>query len=324
MRLGPVGEEIPVVHHQGSFLDLRALTRDITPDFLGDQGVDRVALAVRDADRLTRIENTTAMRVGAPLRDPGAILCVGQNYAAHARESGAPPPDQPIVFLKHPGSLIGPNDDIHLPPGSTHLDWEVELAVVIGTACHALGSPHEALDHVAGYTIANDVSERAWQLDHSGGQWTKGKSAPTFCPLGPFLRTADGVDPQALELSSQVNGEKRQHSTTADMLFSVQELIFHLSQYLRLNPGDVLLTGTPEGVAFGGRHPYLRPGDEVVLRVEGLGEQHQVIVERPSSTGSSSPTESVGGPRSGTNPGGATSDSFGGRTPLGGGSLADA
>jgi len=209
---------------------------------------------------------------------PGAVLCIGQNYAAHAAESGVEPPTTPILFYKAPNTVVGPHDDILIPRGSTRTDWEVELGVVIGRRARYLASPDEALDHVAGYVVSNDVSERDFQLAQSGGQWSKGKSCETFQPLGPWLVTADEVpDPQAVRLRSWVNGDIRQDSSTEDMIFSVAYLVWHLSQYTVLDPGDVINTGTPQGVALSGRFPYLQAGDVVEVEVEGLGRQRSVM-----------------------------------------------
>ena len=207
------------------------------------------------------------------------MLCIGQNYAAHAAESGDAPPEIPIIFFKHPNTVVGPFDQVAIPPGAEKVDWEVELAVVIGQQARYLSSPAEALDCVAGYTISNDVSERAYQIEQSGGQWSKGKCAETFNPLGPYLVPADEIpDVQALRLWSTVNGEPRQDSSTADMIFSVAHLIWHLSQYLVLEPGDIINTGTPQGVAFSGKFPYLQTGDVMRIGIETLGSQEQLLV----------------------------------------------
>jgi 2-keto-4-pentenoate hydratase/2-oxohepta-3-ene-1,7-dioic acid hydratase in catechol pathway len=222
----------------------------------------------------------SGLRVGAPVARPGAMICIGQNYAAHAAESGAAPPTTPIVFFKHPNTVVGPYDDVLIPPHSEKTDWEVELAVVIGRRARYLDSPDDALAHIAGYTVSNDVSERDFQLDQSGGQWSKGKCCETFNPLGPWLVTPDEVpDPQRLGLRSRVNGQVRQDSNTADMIFSVAYLVWHLSQVMVLDPGDVLNTGTPEGVVLSGRFPYLTTGDRVELEIDGLGRQQQSLVD---------------------------------------------
>jgi 2-keto-4-pentenoate hydratase/2-oxohepta-3-ene-1,7-dioic acid hydratase in catechol pathway len=203
------------------------------------------------------------------------------NYAAHAAESGSEPPQAPVVFLKTPNTVVGPNDDIILPRESEKTDWEVELAVVIAKRAAYLDSPEDADRYIAGFAVSNDVSERAFQLDQSGGQWSKGKCCATFNPLGPGLVLADEVaDPQELRLRTTVNGEARQDSSTKDMVFSVRHLIWDLSQYMVLEPGYVINTGTPQGVALSGRFPYLRAGDVVELEIDGLGAQRQVVRER--------------------------------------------
>lgn len=276
MRLGEPGRERPAVRHEGTTFDLGTLTADLTGDFLADGGLDRVRSAVT-AGTLSTVEDS-GQRIGAPVAKPAAVICIGQNYAAHAAESGSAPPERPIIFFKHPNTVVGPNDDVLIPPGATKVDWEVELAVVIGKTARYLDSPEQALEYVAGYTIGNDVSERSLQLEQSGGQWSKGKSAETFNPLGPVLVPADEIgDPQRLGLRSWVNGEPRQNSSTADMIFSVARLIHDLSQYLVLEPGDVVNTGTPEGVAMSGRFPYLKAGDVLELEIDGLGRQRSVL-----------------------------------------------
>ena len=278
MRLGEPGREIPAVRQDGETYDLRGLTADITGVFLGEDGIGRVRDALA-AGTLPPLEGAAAMRVGAPLTGIGAVVCVGQNYAAHAAETGDQPPKAPIIFFKHPNTVVGPNDDVVIPPGAQKVDWEVELAVVIGKRASYLSSVEEALDCIAGFTISNDVSERDYQIGHSGGQWSKGKCAPTFNPMGPALvPVADVADPQALRLYSTVNGDPRQDSTTADMVFSVAEIIHNLSQYMALDPGDVVNTGTPEGVALSGRFPYLAAGDIMTIGIDGLGEQRQHVV----------------------------------------------
>lgn len=276
LRVGPLGHERPVAYEDGKHFDLMPLTSDIDGAFLAGDGVRRAAERVRDG-ALPEIE-VDCLRVGAPVAKPAAVVCIGQNYAAHARESGSEPPTHPVVFFKHPNTVVGPDDDIVLPTGSERTDWEVELAAVIGKTTSRLRSPEEALSHVAGFAVSNDVSERTWQLDESGGQWSKGKCAPTFNPLGPWLVPTDEVSWQDLRLRSWVDGKTRQDSTSADMIFDVAYLVWHLSQYMTLDPGDVVNTGTPEGVALSGRFPYLRSGNVVELEVEGLGRQRQRVV----------------------------------------------
>ncbi len=249
-----------------------------TPNSSPGDGVARVREAL-EAGTLPEFAGADDLRVGAPVANPGAVLCIGQNYAAHAAESGDPPPETPILFFKHPNTIVGPFDDVAIPPDAHKVDWEVELAVVIGKRARYLSSPEEALEHVAGYTISNDVSERAYQIEESGGQWSKGKCCETFNPLGPYLVPSQDVpDVQALRLWSEVNGEIRQDSNTQDMIFSVGYLIWHLSQYLVLDPGDIVNTGTPQGVALSGRFPYLSAGDNVRLGIDLLGEQRQNLV----------------------------------------------
>ncbi|MYT75439.1 MULTISPECIES: fumarylacetoacetate hydrolase family protein [unclassified Streptomyces] len=275
MRVGPPGRERPVLAApDGRHHDLSSVTDDIDGTFLAALA-ERPGL-VPPAEDLPEID-LTGQRVGAPVARPSAVLCIGQNYAAHAAESGAQPSEQPILFYKSPNTVVGPYDDVLIPRGGEKTDWEVELAVVIGRRAAYLDSPEEALAHVAGYAVSNDVSERAFQLEVSGGQWSKGKSCATFNPLGPVLVTADEVgDPQGLRLRSWVNGEPRQDSVTADMIFSVGEIVHHLSRYLVLEPGDVINTGTPQGVALSGRFPYLGDGDVMEMEIAGLGRQRSL------------------------------------------------
>jgi 2-keto-4-pentenoate hydratase/2-oxohepta-3-ene-1,7-dioic acid hydratase in catechol pathway len=277
MRVGELGAERPAVRADDTTVyDLTPLTADIDGAFLAGGGVQRARDAVA-AGELTRLD-VAGLRIGAPVARPTALICIGQNYAAHAAESGAAPPQQPIVFFKHPNTVVGPYDDVLIPRGSTRTDWEVELAVVIGARAAYLDSREAAAACIAGYTVANDVSERAFQTEHSGGQWSKGKCAATFAPLGPWLVPAGEVaDPQGLRLRSWVNGEPRQDSSTKDMIFDVAEIVRDLSQYMVLDPGDVICTGTPEGVAMSGRFPYLSAGDVVEMEIEGLGRQRQVL-----------------------------------------------
>ncbi|MFD3443503.1 fumarylacetoacetate hydrolase family protein [Microbacteriaceae bacterium 4G12] len=276
-RLGPVGQETPVVLVDGTYYDVSSITPDIDGAFLSSGGPDAVRAAV-DAGSLQELAGADGLRVGAPIARPSAVVCIGMNYAAHAAESGSAPPKIPILFLKTPNTVVGPNDAVQIPRDSEKTDWEVELGVVIGTRVSYLDSPEESAAHIAGYVVANDVSERDFQLAVSGGQWSKGKCAPGFNPTGPVLVTPDEVDHSALRLRSWVNGEPRQDSTTEDMIFGVDHIIWHLSQYMALEPGDLVLTGTPEGVALSGRFPYLSPGDVVEIEIDGLGRQRQEFV----------------------------------------------
>ncbi|KQR48159.1 hypothetical protein ASF87_04330 [Microbacterium sp. Leaf161] len=276
-RLGTPGAEIPVLVDGERYLDLRSVTSDVNGDFLAGDFRARID-AARAADELPVLEDAAAMRIGAPIARPSAVICIGQNYAAHARESGSEPPTVPIMFLKTPNTVVGPNDAVTIPRGSKKTDWEVELGIVIGARAAYLDSPDDADAHIAGYVTANDVSERAFQMEVSGGQWSKGKIAPGFNPTGPWLVTPDEVDVDDLRLRSWVNGDARQDSNTDDMIFDVRVIVHHLSQYVTLEPGDLILTGTPQGVAFGGKFPYLKAGDVVEIEIEGLGHQRQEFV----------------------------------------------
>jgi len=276
-RLGPIGREIPVVVEDDRVLDLSSVTSDIDGPFLAGDGIRRARAAVASGS-LPVVVDASARRVGAPVARPSAVYCIGMNYAAHAAESGSAPPEHMVMFMKAPNSIAGPDDDIQIPPGSTKTDWEVEVALVIGRRAHRLARREDAAAHIAGFAVANDVSERDWQMALSGGQWSKGKSAPGFLPLGPWLVTPDEVDASDVRLRSWVNGAPRQDSRTADLVFPIEHIVWELSRYLTLEPGDVVLTGTPEGVALSGRFPYLAPGDVVELEVEGLGRQHQRYV----------------------------------------------
>jgi len=285
VRLGPVGSERPAVllaeTEGGGVRDLSGLTPDIDGAFLAGGGIARVraAAAAGSLPVLDDPGDGSGLRLGAPLARPQAIICIGQNYAAHAAESGSPPPPDPIVFFKHPNTLVGPFDDVRVPRTAEQTDWEVELGLVIGTELTYASSEAEALAAVAGYVTVDDVSERHFQRDVSGGQWSKGKSAPTFAPVGPWLVPAAEVpDPQALRLRSWVGGQPRQDSSTADMIFGVAFLVHHLSQFMTLSAGDLIATGTPEGVAMSGRFPYLAAGDVLEIEVEGLGRQRSTLV----------------------------------------------
>ncbi|SMC53730.1 fumarylacetoacetate hydrolase family protein [Kibdelosporangium aridum] len=279
MRLGAIGEERPAVRaDDGTLSDISGLTGDIDGAFLAGDGIQRVADALA-AGSLPTLDGT-GLRIGAPIALPVKVVCIGMNYAEHAKESGAPAPSEPVIFMKDPGCVVGPYDDVLIPRKSTKTDWEVELAVVIGKTARYLDSPEEALKHIAGYAISNDVSEREFQLERPGGQWDKGKSCETFNPLGPWLKPASEVgDPQDLALKTWVNGELKQDSNTKDMIFPVAEIVHFLSQYMVLRPGDVINTGTPQGVALGQPEPkpYLRAGDVVELEIEGLGRQRQNV-----------------------------------------------
>ena len=286
LRIGEIGAERPAaLDEDGALWDLSPLASDIDGDFLASGGLDAAADAVT-VGGLSVIDDPadgTGLRIGAPVARPQAVICIGMNYAAHAAESGSAPPTRTVVFFKHPNTVVGPCDEVLIPPGSTKTDWEVELAAVVGTRARYLASPAEALAHVAGFAVSNDVSEREYQIEISGGQWSKGKSSETFNPLGPWLvRPSDIGDGSGLRLRSFVNGDPRQDSTTSDLIFDVAQVVYELSQYMVLEPGDIINTGTPQGVALSGRFPYLVPGDVVECEVDGLGRQRQVFAQARS------------------------------------------
>jgi len=275
-RLGPAGDEIPVLQHDGRSYDLRALTADIDGAFFASGGVPAARAALAEG-RLAEVD-AAGLRIGAPIARPGKIVCVGLNYRDHAEETGAAIPAEPVVFMKDPSTMVGPFDRVLVPRGSTKTDWEVELAVVIGATARYLGSLDDADAVIAGYALSHDVSEREFQLER-GGQWDKGKSCETFNPLGPVLVPADEVgDPQRLGLRLWVNGVLRQDGSTANMVFPIRHLVWYLSQFMVLHPGDVINTGTPAGVALGlPDAPYLRAGDVVELEIDGLGRARQEL-----------------------------------------------
>ncbi|MEV0144156.1 MULTISPECIES: fumarylacetoacetate hydrolase family protein [unclassified Nonomuraea] len=275
LRVGPVGQERPVVMDDAG--NLRDIGEpDIDGAFLASGGVARVREAL-ERDELPVVVGE-GLRVGPPIARPGKIVCIGLNYSDHAAESGADVPAEPVVFMKASNTMVGPYDEVLVPRGSVKTDWEVELAVVIGKRARYLDGREEALDVVAGYAVANDVSEREFQLER-GGQWDKGKSCETFNPLGPWLVTADEIpDPQSLALRLWVNDELRQDGDTKNMIFDVAEIVRYLSRFMVLEPGDVINTGTPAGVAMGmPGQPYLRAGDVMELEIEGLGRQRQTV-----------------------------------------------
>ena len=278
-RLGAPGAEIPTITHDGRVYDLRPLTADLDGAFLAGGGLAR-ARAAAAAGELSELEGADSLRVGAPLAYPGKIVCIGLNYRDHADETGAAYPAEPVIFMQDPSTVVGPFDDVFIPRASTKTDWEVELGVVIGSTARYLASPDEADAVIAGYVVSHDVSEREFQLER-GGQWDKGKSCETFNPLGPDLvPAADVADPQALGLRLWVNGEPRQDGNTANMIFGIRHVIWYLSQFMVLRPGDLINTGTPAGVALGlPGTPYLRDGDVVELEIDGLGRARQALVQ---------------------------------------------
>lgn len=277
-RLGDPGAEIPVLQLGDDSFDLRSVTADIDGAFLATSGWDRASDA-HAAGSLPILENAATLRIGAPVARPIKIVCIGLNFRDHAEETHAAIPAEPVVFMKDPSTLIGPDDDILVPRRSVKTDWEVELAVVVGSTARYLDSPDDAAAHIAGYALSHDVSEREFQLER-GGQWDKGKSCETFNPFGPVLVPASEVaDPQALGMRLWVNGNQRQNGTTANMIFGVNHIVWYLSQFMVLCPGDIINTGTPAGVALGQPEPkpYLRGGDVVELEIDGLGTARQQV-----------------------------------------------
>ena len=262
----------------GTVVDIGHLVRDIDGGILGEAELGRISNALRDDAASARVVDVATERIGSPLAQIGKIVCVGLNYREHAAEAGAEVPTEPVLFLKAPYTVVGPNDDVVIPLNSSKTDYEVELAVIIGRTARYLRDDANALEYVAGYAVSNDVSERAFQLEH-GGQWDKGKNCETFNPLGPWLVTKDEVpDPQKLGMRLAVNGSSRQNSSTADMIFDVAHIVRYVSRFMTLLPGDVINTGTPQGVGAGfvpGR--FLEDGDVVELEIDGLGTQRQTF-----------------------------------------------
>ena len=278
MRIGERGHERPVARlNDSEYLDLAELG-DVDESFFAD-GMARAATLMQEKIGRRDIRRFDAERIGAPITRPHQIICVGLNFSDHAAESGASVPSEPIIFSKSPNTLIGPNDDVSIPKNSSKTDWEVELGIVIGKRTRYLSSEAEAEAHIAGYVISNDVSEREFQLEREG-QWMKGKSAETFNPCGPWLVTADEItDPLALGMWLDVNGDRRQTGSTGTMVFSPHYIVHYLSQFMVLEPGDLINTGTPPGVGLGMTPPtYLRPGDVMTLGIDGLGTQKQHVV----------------------------------------------
>ncbi|MBN8243501.1 fumarylacetoacetate hydrolase family protein [Nitratireductor aquimarinus] len=276
LRYGPAGQEKPgMLAADGTLRDLSGTVADIAGDVISPEGLER--LRAIDPQSLPVVEGEP--RLGPCVAGLQKIVCIGLNYSDHAAETGAEPPEEPIIFAKALNALCGPNDDVEMPRGSTALDWEVELAVIIGKKTKYV-SEAEAMDHVAGFAIMNDVSERNFQTKRSG-QWTKGKSHDTFGPLGPWLVTRDEVaDPHNLDMWLDVNGERRQTGNSNTLIFNVPHVISYLSQFMTLMPGDVISTGTPPGVGMGMKPPqYLKPGDVMTLSIAGLGEQRQTVVQ---------------------------------------------
>lgn len=274
VRYGVAGKEKPgLLDETGALRDLSSVVHDIDAQVLGREG--RARLAAIDPHSLPLVPGEP--RYGAPIAHVSKFICIGLNYSEHAAETGAPIPEQPILFMKATSAITGPNDGVVIPQDSVKTDWEVELGVVIGETARSV-SVEQALSHVAGYVVINDLSEREFQLEH-GGQWVKGKSCDTFGPIGPWLVTADEVpDPQKLNLWLEVNGHRYQNGNTRTMIFGVAQLVSYVSRYMTLLPGDVISTGTPSGVGLGQKPPtYLRAGDVIELGIEGLGVQRQQV-----------------------------------------------
>ena len=279
IRFGPFGSEKPgVIDHTGSRRDLSSHFKDWDMAFFGSSKIDRLAEIVQGgAAKLPLVPDSE--RWAAPVARPAKVICIGLNYSDHAAESGMPIPPEPIVFMKASNTVVGPYDDVLIPRGGEKTDWEVELGVVVGKEARYLASPKDASAHIAGYCLTHDLSERAFQLEHNG-QWTKGKSCDTFNPLGPWLSTPDEIpNPDSLKMKLWVNGELRQNGSTDKMIFNCAFLVHYLSQFMTLEPGDLISTGTPPGVGLGMKPPqYLKAGDIVELEMEHLGRQKQRCV----------------------------------------------
>jgi 2-keto-4-pentenoate hydratase/2-oxohepta-3-ene-1,7-dioic acid hydratase in catechol pathway len=280
MRIGEAGQERRVAWiDDETYVDLSDVVPDFNEAFFGSGGVDRIRPLVGERAASGSTQRFAGERIGSPIARPHQIICVGLNYKDHAAETGQAVPEEPILFTKSPNTLTGPNDEVRMPRGATKLDWEVELGIVIDKRCQYLSSAEEARDAIAGWVVINDLSERAFQMER-GGQWLKGKSAETFSPVGPWLVTTDEVDDvMALDLWLDVNGMRRQTGTTKLMIFSPYEIVRYISQFLVLEPGDLIPTGTPPGVGMGcDPQVWLQVGDIVELGIAGLGSQQQVVV----------------------------------------------
>jgi 2-keto-4-pentenoate hydratase/2-oxohepta-3-ene-1,7-dioic acid hydratase in catechol pathway len=280
MRIGQPGSEKPIVRlDDETYVDVSDLATDFDEAFFGSGGIERIKPVVQQRADAGQVARFAGERIGAPFARPHQILCIGLNYSDHAAETGQTVPDEPILFTKSPNTLIGPNDDVRIPRGSTKTDWEVELGIVIGKRASYLDSPEEAREAIAGFVVVNDVSERAFQMERSG-QWSKGKSAETFNPAGPWLVTPDEIaDVNSLGMWLDVSGVRRQTGSTATMVFDAFFIVQYLSQFLVLEPGDLINTGTPPGVGIGFKPPvFLQPGDVMELGIDGLGSQRQNVL----------------------------------------------
>jgi 2-keto-4-pentenoate hydratase/2-oxohepta-3-ene-1,7-dioic acid hydratase in catechol pathway len=276
IRFGEINKEKPgVILPDGTKIDVSKFVNDYDEQFFGNQGIEKLNKWLeKNHDSCPVIDNDN--RLGSPLFRPSKIVCVGLNYAKHAKESGMDVPEEPVLFFKASSAIIGPYDSITIPKGSEKSDWEVELAVVIGNKASYV-SEKDALSHIAGYVLHNDVSERSYQLERSG-QWVKGKSCDTFAPIGPFIATPDEIgDPNNLNLWLKLNGEEMQNSNTSDFIFNIQQVVSYISQFMTLLPGDIISTGTPFGVGLGLNPPrYLKDGDVIELGIDGLGVSKQI------------------------------------------------
>ncbi|WP_461188616.1 fumarylacetoacetate hydrolase family protein [Arthrobacter sp. Z4-13] len=280
LRIGAPGNEKPAaLVTDDTFVDLSDVVSDFDERFFHDGGIERIRTVVAERASRQEVSKLDGQRIGAPIARPHQILCIGLNYSDHAAETGQAVPEEPILFTKSPNTLIGPNDDVRIPRGATKPDWEVELGIVIGSRASYLDTPEDAKGVIAGYTLVNDVSERAFQMER-GGQWAKGKSAETFNPAGPWLVTHDEVeDVLNLDMWLDVNGVRRQTGSTATMIFDPYFIVHYLSQFLVLEPGDLINTGTPPGVGMGFNPPiWLQPNDVMELGITGLGSQRQTVL----------------------------------------------
>jgi 2-keto-4-pentenoate hydratase/2-oxohepta-3-ene-1,7-dioic acid hydratase (catechol pathway) len=274
-RIGDVGKERPAVVEGAMAIYVDSIISDWSRDELERDGLARVSAA--DLSTLPR-EEFGSRRIAAPIKNPTKVICVGLNYIGHIKEAGAETPTEPIIFMKAPDSVIGPNDDVIIPPGSDATDYEVELAIIIGKPALYLDSHEQSRDYILGYSISQDISERHWQLERSG-QWVKGKSFPTFNPIGPVIVTSDEIDASQLRLWCSVNGEMRQDSNTVDLLFGLDHIVWYVSQFMELHPGDIINTGTPFGVGLGFKPPkYLRAGDSLTTGIESIGEIRSNVI----------------------------------------------
>ena len=276
LRHGEFGNEKPgIIDHEGKIRDLSSHIPDINGDSINSESLKKIG--AMNLSTLPIVSNDT--RLGACVGNVGKFLCIGLNYSDHAAESGLPVPSEPILFSKATSAIVGPNDNVEIPRNSSETDWEVELGIIIGKKAKYINE-NEAEDYIAGYCVVNDVSERAFQIKREG-QWTKGKSCDTFGPTGPYLVTKDEIpDVQNLKMYLDVNGKRMQNGSTNTMIFSAKHIVYYLSQFMSLNPGDVIATGTPPGVGLGMKPPvFLNAGDTMKLGIEGLGEQNQICIQ---------------------------------------------